>query len=122
MRVLIVEDDPSLATALTLVMEHAGHRVLLGDSVPVAQTILRAHGADAVMIDAGVPGGGRAFWEQLEASAPYRGRVILLSGDPSRLAGVGEGALVLEKPMGFDRLLAIIEAIGPCPATVGQND
>lgn len=111
MRVLIVEDDPSLITALTLVLEHSGHRVLTAERIADAREVLHTQQVDAVLIDAGVQGGGRAFWEELQGSAPYRGRTVLLSGDPARLTGAGTEGLAFAKPVRFDDLLACLDAL-----------
>lgn len=105
MRVLIVEDDPSLVTALSLVLQQAGHEVLHRDTVDESQELLAAMNVDSAVIDCGVRGGGRAFWEELEASEQYRGRVILLSGDPSSLGSLRGRPRVFEKPFGYEALL-----------------
>ena len=111
MRVLIVEDDPSLATALTLVIEQAGHHVVACADVGSGRRVLSDHDMDVVLVDAGVRGGGRAFWEELEASEHHRGRVALLSGDPASIQGAGDPSRVFAKPFAYSRLLAFLDQV-----------
>lgn len=105
MRVLIVEDDPSLTTALTLVLRRAGHEVVHYESVDESRMFLEHSDVDAAVIDCGARGGGRAFWQELENSKAYGGRVILLAGDPSTLGSLRGSPRVYEKPFGYAVLL-----------------
>lgn len=122
MRVLIVEDDPSLTTALTLVLRRSGHEVVHYGSVDEGRMFLKHSDVDAAVIDCGSQGGGRAFWEELEASPVYRGRVILLAGDPGSLGALRGRPRVYTKPFGYASLLDELAALGPGPSSTTGTD
>ena len=121
MRVLIVE-DPSLTTALTLVLRQAGYEVIHRESVDESRLLLGQTDVDAAVIDCGSKGGGRKFWQELEASEAYRGRVILLAGDPATLGPLRGSPRVYEKPFGYGELLDELAECPPRPTSSRSPD
>jgi DNA-binding response OmpR family regulator len=112
MRVLIAEDDASLRTALRLVFADAGHEVFEASSVSGVRDLLFPVIPDALIIDAGLPGDGVALWRELQANTAYRGRAILVTGDPPTLRGLSAEADVFAKPFDYGALLARVRAAG----------
>jgi len=113
MRVLILDDDPSLVAALDLVLRQAGHATEPCDTAHQGRELLGAKRYDAVLIDGGVPGDGRRLWEELERTPEYGGRCILLTGDAALLRALHPRERVFGKPFSYERLLHILGAIGP---------
>ncbi|MEQ1855314.1 MAG: response regulator [Longimicrobiales bacterium] len=112
MRLLVVDDDPSLRTALQMVFEDAGHEVWLAASVAEARAHLERAHVDATLIDAGVSGSGVALWRELEADHRWTGRVLLLTGNLPSLGLLRSHARVIAKPFDYGVLLHYLEELG----------
>ena len=112
MRVLIAEDDQSVRIALRMVLADAGHEVFEASSTAEVRALLFPVIPDALIVDAGLPGDGVELWRELQASTTYRGRAILVSGDPTALRGMRSDANVFAKPFDFDALLERIRRVG----------
>lgn len=113
MRLLIVDDDPSLRTAMRLVFEDAGHDVLEAECARDARSLMNGSPVDLVLVDAGMYDGGVQLWGELESNEDYLGRAMLLSGDIGSLGVLVEHERVMGKPFDFDSLLNFIEGVGP---------
>ena len=83
-RVLIVEDEPTVANLLAEVLRDEGMTVeaLLDGREALARAAQRRY--DLVICDLKMPGlGGQQFYEALaSAGSPLRDRVIFVTGDP----------------------------------------
>lgn len=106
MRLLVVDDDPSLRAALRLVFEDAGHEVFLATTVDEARARLGRPRPDAVLVDAGVCERGIAFWRELEADKGFAGRSFLLTGNLPALGSLKDHPRVFGKPFDYGELLA----------------
>ncbi|MEL6477883.1 MAG: response regulator transcription factor [Pseudomonadota bacterium] len=116
MRILVVEDNLSLARGIAYRMRDDGHSVDLLPDGAGAETFLSQEGADLVILDINLP--GRSGIELL-AEMRRRGDprpVILLTARSStedRVAGLDAGADdYLVKPFAMDELAARVRALG----------
>lgn len=112
MRLLVADDDPSLRTALRMVLEDAGHVVVEASTTQAAREALTGSDFDLVLIDAGMDGLGVSLWGELSGLPDYHGRTLLVTGDLGALGPLGSHEAVLGKPFDFDGLVDRIEAVG----------
>jgi len=112
MRLLVADDDPSLRTALRMVLEDAGHVVVEASTTLAARTAIGEADFDLVLIDAGMDGMGTSLWGELHVLPDYRGRTLLMTGDLGALGPMGSHEAVLGKPFDFDHLVHRIEGVG----------
>jgi CheY-like chemotaxis protein len=108
-RVLLVEDNPDTASALTLALSASGYRVQRAESVGAA---LRSDlgGVDLVLSDVNLPDGdGRALLRHLHQQTGLP--TIVLSGQPGGWSPQDEGAIFarLTKPVAMERLMETID-------------
>lgn len=115
MRLLIVEDDPSLGDALTTGLRQIGHVVDWFRDGAQADAALADAPYDAVVLDLGLPGGDGMVW-----LGRWRGRELTLpvliltarDGVEQRIAGLDAGADdYLVKPITIDELAARLRAM-----------
>jgi two-component system, OmpR family, response regulator QseB len=114
MRVLIVEDDESIAAGMAAMLKAEGYAV---DAVPTlgqATVALRVESFDGVLLDLNLPDGdGLAWLARLRAQGVGIPVLILSARDalPDRVAGLDEGADdYLVKPFAPEELLARLRA------------
>jgi two-component system, OmpR family, response regulator len=113
-RVLLVEDEPGLATALAGYLEQAGMQMRLAGSIGEALPRLAEARTDIVLLDLHLPDGhGISLLQQLRAQ-PHLG-VLVLSGcaeEAERVAAIEVGADdYLVKPLPLRELAARIRAV-----------
>ncbi len=109
--VLVVEDDPSLATQLVRGLARGGYRV---DHVTTGQEALAAGGPDVVLLDLGLPDiDGVTVCRQLRERSAAAIIVVTARGEePERVLALDAGADdYLVKPFGLAELLARIRAV-----------
>ncbi len=115
MRLLIVEDDPSLGDALAAGLRQLGHVVDWFRDGAKADSALVNAPYDAVVLDLGLPGGDGMVW-----LGRWRGRELTLpvliltarDGVEERIAGLDAGADdYLVKPITIDELAARLRAM-----------
>ena len=115
MRLLIVEDDPSLGDALAAGLRQLGHVVDWFRDGATADSALVNAPYDAVVLDLGLPGGDGMVW-----LGRWRGRELTLpvliltarDGVEERIAGLDAGADdYLVKPITIDELAARLRAM-----------
>ena len=114
-RILVVEDDDAIATALSLNLRLAGHEVDVVDDGNAALTAIDSIAYDLVLLDINLP--GRSGLEVL-ADMPrgaYHVPVIVVSareGEFDKVAALRLGADdYVTKPFGLAELLARIDAV-----------
>ena len=108
---LVVEDDPGIATQLVRGLERAGY---LADSVAMGAEALRRPPSDVVLLDLGLPDiDGVDICRQLRQSSDTAIIVVTARGEESdRVLALDEGADdYLVKPFGLAELLARIRAV-----------
>jgi len=113
-RVLLVDDDPSVASALGRVLSAGGYDVRYARNGRVAIDELSAHGRlRLILLDLSMPemGGWDAF-ERLTAMAPSVPVVVITARpDQQPLAAVAGVDALMEKPLNIPRLLETIESL-----------
>jgi DNA-binding response OmpR family regulator len=116
--VLVVEDDPGIATQLVRGLERAGYSA---DSVAMGAEALRRPTSDVVLLDLGLPDlDGIDVCRRLRADSDAAIIVVTARGEEAdRVLALDEGADdYLVKPFGLAELLARIRAVlrrGPRP-------
>ena len=111
MSVLVVEDDPGIATQLVRGLERAGYTA---DSVGMGAEALRRPPSDVVLLDLGLPDvDGVDVCRQLRQASGTAIIVVTARGEESdRVLALDEGADdYLVKPFGLAELLARIRAV-----------
>ncbi|WP_022798500.1 response regulator transcription factor [Thermus islandicus] len=79
-RILVVEDDPTVARVLELTLKRAGHQVFLVQDFPLGRKAL-AEPWDAVVLDLNLPGGfGLDLLRHLRQELGRDTPVLVLSG------------------------------------------
>ena len=121
MRILVVEDDPGIATGLEVNLRQRGHAVDICASVASAWNALCAEPFEALVLDMGLPDGdGGELLRRLRAGGagdvpdPATPVLIMTARDAisQRIAGLDLGADdYLAKPFDFDELEARLRAI-----------
>jgi DNA-binding response OmpR family regulator len=110
-RVLVVEDDPGLATQLVRGLSRGGYRV---DHVMTGQEALKAGDPDVVLLDLGLPDAdGVDVCRQLRERSDAGIIIVTARGEePERVLALDAGADdYLVKPFGLAELLARIRAV-----------
>jgi CheY-like chemotaxis protein len=110
-RILVVEDEPTIATVMAEWLGEVGHTIVgQADDIEVALAQLAEKGADMVLLDVSLGGApvGLRLAEMLEARIPF----AFLTGYSESLFPVGlRDRPRLEKPFGRDQLLSIVDQL-----------
>ncbi len=114
-RLLVVEDDASLADGLKLNLELEGWEAIACGSAEEAIPVWRGGGVDLILLDIGLPGmDGLEFCRRVRAAGD-RVPILFLTardGEKDRIAGFDEGGDdYLVKPFHLAELLARIKGI-----------
>jgi DNA-binding response OmpR family regulator len=122
MRVLLVEDEPEMASALRGALTRLGMIVDHAPTLLDAEAIVGAGFYDAMVLDRRLPDGdGLSLISKLRTRGNYVPILVLTArGDLSdRVAGLDQGADdYLAKPFAFDELVARLRALLRRPANV----
>ena len=115
MRLLLVEDDPMIAEAVTIALRHAAYAVdWVRDGVTASATIAQGE-HQAVLLDLGLPGrNGLEVLRQLRESGNSVPVVVITARDgvEDRIKGLDLGADdYLVKPFQVNELLARLRAV-----------
>lgn len=116
MRILVVEDEPQLATHVARALKRVGHTVETCHDGRSGFASAKANGHDLIVLDVNLPQlDGFKVLKKLREEHNHT-RVLLLTarGEVSdRVAGLKSGADdYLTKPFAMDELLARVEALG----------
>jgi CheY-like chemotaxis protein len=123
MKILIIEDEPEVASLLAEVLEGAGHTPTVAGTGPEGLDRLTAESPEAVLLDVRLPGpDGLAVLREIRERNPVL-PVVILTGHASQEQVAEAWQLgvtdVLRKPWGLTYLreaLAALGAQGPSPA------
>lgn len=102
--ILVVDDEPAVATLLAEALSRDGHKVAMAESGAVALRMLEAHAYDLIISDSGMPVlSGPDLYREVERREPRLARrFVFVTGDilnPRTRAFVARtGAPQLEKP------------------------
>lgn len=114
MKVLVVEDEPSLIFTIRDTLESEGYDVIVSEDGTHALDMVREHKPDIMILDIMLP--GKSGYEVLEEvrKEKFTFPVIILTAkdqEPDKVKGLNLGADdYLTKPFGVKELLARIEA------------
>jgi len=114
-RVLVVEDEPSVAEAVAEALGDDGHQADIAGNGAIALQLLDRHTYDLVISDTKMPVlDGESFYGELERRFPQlRGRIIFLTGDVLSLEKreflARSGAPFLMKPFDLDELRQTVQ-------------
>ena len=103
-RIVVIDDDPFVSSALTRFLRRSGHHCVTADDAPEGMDEVRSSVPDAVVLDIALPGGdGRDVLSALRRDPSLENVVFLvLSGEIDqyrRMQALTAGAdEVLEKP------------------------
>lgn len=116
-RVLIVDDEPAICSALSHLLHRAGFDVVIALGPPEAELLL-SEGIDAMVLDLRMPHmRGDVFFYLATARFPHlRRRTLFITGDISSDAEViirHTGCAWLEKPFQNVELVAALKRIIP---------
>jgi len=113
--IVVIDDNVELAKVLTQALQHAGHTVWMTDDAKEGVRLLQLHSVDILITDLVMPEQDGIETIQLARKLRPNLRVIAISGDAPRHAGV---YLKLAEKLGADRTLlkpfqlgALFEAI-----------
>lgn len=125
MRILLVEDEMDMATALTAALSRHDIVVDHARTLEIAEEACRSGVHDAVLLDRKLPDGDGLSLIPLLRREQAGLPVIVLSalGSPDhRVAGLDNGADdYLAKPFSTDELLARLRAVMRRPAQIGES-
>lgn len=113
-RVLVVDDDVTIADVVRRYLEHAGHEVLVAGDGPTALQLARTEPVDLVLLDLMLPGmGGLEVCRRLRATTTVPIVMVTARADESdRITGLELGADdYVGKPFSPRELVLRIEAV-----------
>ena len=115
MRLLVVEDNVSLAQLIETGLEKAGFEVDIAGSVAQASEAISSGSYSAIVLDLGLPDGdGMSLLRAMRARSDSTPVLVLTARGTlhDRISGLQEGADdYLIKPFAFDELVARIQAL-----------
>lgn len=117
MRILVVEDNPYIAKAIRVRLEHAGAQVEEAREGQRALSLVTGHPPDLILLDIYLPGGsGYTVLDRLKEHPNHaRIPVIMLSAhatDAHHARATRHGAAaLLSKPIDSDQLLATVRGL-----------
>ncbi|MER6910308.1 response regulator transcription factor [Streptomyces sp. NPDC000594] len=113
-RVLVVEDEPSIADVLSITLRFHGFDVSTAATVRQARHLADHVRPDAVLLDVMLPDGdGRDLGRELRSALPEAGIVFVTARDaPAEVVGaLGFGDDYITKPFHIDEVVARITAV-----------
>lgn len=120
LRILFVEDDPTLRMLTGEVMAELGHSVTLGESAEVALRKLAEQHFDVLFTDIGLPGmSGLELARQVRRSHPQLG-IVIASGYvvDAKTEGL-ESILTVLKPYDIDQVRKLLDGLQDMIGTAG---
>ena len=118
LRVLVVDDEPTICRALTIALGRAGYDVVAVEAGEQAHTLLRAEHVDFLVLDLRIPDlRGDVLFELAASIQPHlRYRTLFTTGDTSeRALELIEacGCKALHKPFELQELMAELAKLAP---------
>ncbi len=116
-RVLVVDDEPAMRTAISAFLASLGHAVHVAATGAEARARMAATEYDVVLLDLRMPElGGEALFRELRASDPrHAQRIVFVTGDLESDAARhfihDTGQPVIGKPFQLDDLAAVIASV-----------
>jgi len=119
LRILVVDDEPSVRRALERSLRHFGHEVVSAAGGDSAYAILAHDRFDAILLDLRMPlmSGDTLCLAIIRRWPELRGRIILMSGDPDPMMEHWPPELktlpFLAKPFTFETLKSALFSVIP---------
>ena len=118
LRVLVVDDEPTICRALTIALGRAGYDVLAVEAGEQAHTLLRAEHFDFLVLDLRIPDlRGDVLFELAASIQPHlRYRTLFTTGDTSERALeliAACGCKALHKPFELQELIGELAKMAP---------
>jgi len=116
-RILVVEDEPSIAELIAINLTHAGYEVEKAMQTEVANSLMKERLPSLLVLDWMLPGkSGVQFAKELRASERTRGLSILMltakSEEADKILGLDAGADdYVTKPFSLKELVARVKAL-----------
>jgi CheY-like chemotaxis protein len=109
-RILIVDDDADLRTALEIVLSEDGYEVATAEHGRAALHVVEHSPPDAILLDLNMPVmGGEDFAKQFRERYGKRVPIVIFTATPKpRIAEQIGNARVLNKPIELDDLLRVL--------------
>ena len=122
-RILVVDDEPSICKALEIALSRSGYDVMTVESGETATTLLRAEHFDVLVVDLRIPDmRGDTIFEFAAAQQPHlRTATLFMTGDITDRAQKLIGACkcpTLHKPFDLRDVLDAIIALTPRTTSV----
>jgi DNA-binding NtrC family response regulator len=117
-RVLVVDDEPSICKALTIALQRAGFEARSAQSGDGALTLLANEHIDVMLLDLRIPDTrGDVVFELAAASHPHlRRQTVFMTGDISERAQrliMSCKCPMLRKPFELREMIATIDSLAP---------
>jgi two-component system KDP operon response regulator KdpE len=117
-RVLVVDDEPSICKALTIALQRAGFEARSAQSGDGALALLANEHIDVMLIDLRIPDTrGDVVFELAAASHPHlRHQTVFMTGDISERAHrlvMSCKCPMLRKPFELREMIAVIDSLAP---------
>jgi len=118
LRVLVVDDEPTICRALTIALGRAGYDALAVEAGEQAHTLLRAEHFDFLVLDLRIPDlRGDVLFELAASIQPHlRYRTLFTTGDTSERALeliAACGCKALHKPFELQELIGELAKMAP---------
>jgi DNA-binding response OmpR family regulator len=118
LRVLVVDDEPTICRALTIALGRAGYDVVAVEAGEQAHTLLRNEHFDFLLLDLRIPDlRGDVLFELAASIQPHlRYRTLFTTGDASERASElieACGCKALHKPFELAELIAELGKLAP---------
>jgi DNA-binding NtrC family response regulator len=117
-RVLVVDDEPSICKALTMALSRTGYEAIAAQSGESALAIIRNEHIDILLIDLRIPDmRGDVIFEVAAGHQPHlQYQTLFMTGDITDRAGKLIAACrchYLRKPFDLGDMLSAVEALAP---------
>ena len=116
-KILVIDDEPSIRSALDRVLRREGYEVLTASGVDTAHAILSETAVDAILLDLRMPKmSGESLYLSIVRRWPsLRGRVILMTGHPYAVEDAWPADLrqcpLLTKPFDLAGLYRVLRSV-----------
>jgi CheY-like chemotaxis protein len=116
-RILVVDDEPEIASLLIDILEREGHRADQAAEGGEALELLKGASYDAIFCDLRMPGmDGRNLRRKILANHPqYERKMVFVTGDllrPGQTAEAVDGCPLIEKPFHTRAIVEALAAVG----------
>ena len=115
-KVLIIDDEPSIAESIAMVVEEAGYLPLIGTHPKEGLELIRTHSPALVTTDFMLPGmNGEQFVEAIRADALARQiappLILLISAVIAPRIQQVKADAVLSKPFNVDEMITLLQKL-----------